>query len=222
MTFQLPMPRKSTLYSPTYFFRWIKAFRKRERRDSMYHVATYLVTNFLNQPAMLTDGLGVLLLTWNQAFYRYGSFDFKKLEKCLIKNKKTINHFRNRKIFSISDGDKIYIKKLFNELLKSLEITQGKKKHQKSPVATAKALHLLAPDFFPLWDQRISNAYGYNYTNQPAEKYFAFCLVTKDLAAKLKKRVPKSELKQKTLLKLIDECNYDTYTKKYLKLKSDY
>ena len=32
----------------------------------------------------MADGLGVLLLTWNNAFYRFGSFAFDELEKCIF------------------------------------------------------------------------------------------------------------------------------------------
>ena len=55
-------------------------YERREKRDSMYKVATFLVSHFWGKPNDVADGLGVLLLTWNQAFYRYGIFDFDKLE----------------------------------------------------------------------------------------------------------------------------------------------
>jgi len=44
------------------------------------------------------------------------------------------------------------IQHLFHQFLRALRIREGKKKNEKSPVAVAKALHLLGPDFFPLWD----------------------------------------------------------------------
>ena len=59
------------------------AFRKREKRDAMYRVAMFLVERNWGKAADMADGLGVLLLTWNQAFYRYGPLDFERLEKCL-------------------------------------------------------------------------------------------------------------------------------------------
>ena len=58
------------------------AFQKYEKRDAMYKVAIFLVCHFWGQPSEMADGLGVLLLTWNQAFYRYGIFDFDRLEEC--------------------------------------------------------------------------------------------------------------------------------------------
>lgn len=54
------------------FLNGIIEFEKQEKRDAMYKVATFLVSHFWGNPSDMADGLGVLLLTWNQAFYRYG------------------------------------------------------------------------------------------------------------------------------------------------------
>jgi len=78
------------------FRRGYQAFQKRERRDAMYKTATFLVNHFWGKPADMADGLGVLLLTWNQAFYRYGPFDFQRLEDCIAKNEPTLDLFRRR------------------------------------------------------------------------------------------------------------------------------
>lgn len=65
------------------FYRGIQEFDDREERDAMYNVATFLLDEFWGQPTDMADGLGVLLLTWNQAFYRTQSFDFAALEACI-------------------------------------------------------------------------------------------------------------------------------------------
>ena len=52
-----------------------RAFEQWEPRDSMYRVSTFLVGEWWGNPAKLVDALSVLLLIWNGAFYRYGSFD---------------------------------------------------------------------------------------------------------------------------------------------------
>lgn len=105
------------------FKRRIKQFEKLEKRDAMYKVATFLVSNFWDKDfCKVTDGLGVLLLTWNQAFYRYGSFDFDKLENCITENFKKINKFINRDISSLSNSDEEDIKDLFNKFIDSLKI----------------------------------------------------------------------------------------------------
>jgi len=58
------------LLDPVEVIRGSQAFRDHERRDAMYKVATFLVDHFWGAPAEMTDALGVLLLTWNQALYR--------------------------------------------------------------------------------------------------------------------------------------------------------
>ncbi len=75
------------------FLKGCEEFEIHEKRDAMYKVATSLISHFWGNPSNMTDGLGVLLLTWNQAFYRYGIFDFNKLEKCITDDFKKIEIF---------------------------------------------------------------------------------------------------------------------------------
>lgn len=195
------------------FHRGCEEFEKHEKRDAMYKVATFLVSHFWGKPSEIADGLGVLLLTWNQAFYRYGIFDFDKLEKCIARNFQKIENFRNRDISSLSSPDEENIKYLFNELLEALQIDSGKIQGRKSPVAVAKTLHLLAPNFFPLWDDKIARAYRCYYNKKSAEKYVSFCKITKTISDKVKDCIIRLD---KTLPKLIDEYNYSKYTKRWI------
>jgi hypothetical protein len=99
---------------------------------------------------------------------------------------------------------------LFNELLEAL---RGGETGRKSPVAVAKALHLLAPEFFPIWDNKIACKYRCHRTKfeRSAEKYFAFCFKMKDVAAEV--RAYSDNPADVTILKLIDEYSYAKYTK---------
>jgi len=195
------------------FNKGVEEFRKHEKRDAMYKVASFIVSHFWNNPADIADGLGVLLLTWNQAFYRYGVFDFNKLEECIKNNFSEIKEFRNRDILTLSTSDENNIKKIFNEFLEALQIDTGKMKGRKSPVAVAKALHLLAPQFFPLWDDKIARAYKCYYSKNSAEQYFCFCKIMKRVAEELKNKISD---KNWSILKLIDEYNYSKYTKHWI------
>lgn len=240
----------------------------------------------------MADGLGVLLLTWNQAFYRYGYFDFDKLEKCIADYFRKIETFKTRGIRSLSSSDENDIKELFLKFLEALQIDvisfsdknkgkyaeanlkkilkelgiefeesdlktlfdsiknskisqavefiTGPKKNsieirvsrlgfeereklysldkemkiiKRSPVSVAKALHLLAPHFFPIWDDKISRAYGCYYSENPAEQYILFCRKMKTMEEKIEDYVTSSE---KSVLKLIDEYNYSKHTKKWI------
>jgi hypothetical protein len=54
-----------------------KLFLEIEPRDSMYKVSSFLIQHLKNNPfeqdIWITDALLVLLLTWHNAFYRYGT-----------------------------------------------------------------------------------------------------------------------------------------------------
>jgi hypothetical protein len=186
-----------------------KAFQEHEVRDAMYKIATFLVKTFWGKPREMSDGLGVLLLTWNQAFYRYGLFDFNALENCITRNQQILDAFRNRDILSYSSADDEKIKCLYSQFLESLQIAGGKLQGRQSPVAVAKALHLLAPEFFPLWDDKIAKAYKCHY------KYIPFIQEMRLLAQVLAPDVNTQSM-GKTLLKLIDEYNYAKFTKKWI------
>lgn len=187
-------------------------FQRREKRDAMYKTASFLVAHFWGKSAEMADSLGVLLLTWNQALYRYGSFDFDELEKCITDNMSLIERYRTRSILEYSSSDDKDIMHLFQEFLTALKISNGKIAGTRSPVATAKALHLLAPDYFPLWDDKIASAYGCKYSDNPMAKYLAFMRLNKQLVETLQP-VMDGQISGKTLLKLIDEYNYAKYTK---------
>jgi len=186
-----------------------KAFQDHEVRDAMYKTATFLVEHFWGNPREMADGLGVLLLTWNQSFYRYGLLDFSALENCIARNQKILYSFRNRNILSYTPADDDTINNLYEQFLQALQIADGKVAGRQSPVAVAKALHLLAPAFCPLWDDKIAKAYNYHY------KYIPFMRKMKSLAELL---VPEVDVQStgKTLLKLIDEYNYAKFTKAWV------
>jgi hypothetical protein len=197
-----------------------QAFRQNEPRDAMYRTAAFLVKHFWGQPAEMANGLGVLLLTWNGAFYRGDVFSLDRLEQCISANMELLKQYRNKEISSYEtsrDGDNI--KHLFIELLEATRIVSGKRNGYRSAVSAAKALHLLAPNFFPLWDMKIAVKYECDYQTKPvalqAEVYLLFFLKTKALAEKLQGFVNTQELGI-TLPKLIDEYNYAKYTKEWL------
>lgn len=196
------------------FLRGIKKYRENEGRDPMYKIATFLVSHFWGEFSNMADGLGVILLTWNQAFYRYGRFDFNKLEFFINKNFSDIEYFRKKNIFELDLQYYEKIKFFFNELLIATEIIEGSKKGNRSPVSVAKALHILCPDFFPLWDESIAKKYGCYYSYEPEIKYLNFSNLIKEFARVVKEY--KGYPKGRTLIKLIDEYNYSKYTKEWI------
>jgi hypothetical protein len=186
------------------------AFQKRERREAMYRTATRLVGLSWGNAPEVAEGLGVLLLVWNAAFYRHGPFDFDALEKCIARNQTLLDEFRHRDIMSYSPADDSRLKALFQEFIEALRICEGKCKGRGSPVSAAKALHLLAPAFFPLWDAKIAKGYGCYYKFDAPGQYVAFMRLAREIAEQV---APSIRVPGKTLLKLIDEYNYARFTK---------
>jgi len=199
------------------FWQGVDKFRQHEQRDAMYKVATRLVKDYWGKHEEVTDGLGVLLLTWNQALYRYGMFDFSRLEQFLRKQDKALNAYRNKDILEWTNIDDQVVTDIFNELLDAL-ISIGKDSvKRKSPVAVAKALHLLAPAFFPLWDIAIAKGYGcYWYTPEAASgKYLSFSKKMADFCRYLKQNNIQDKTGM-TLLKIVDEYNYSKFTQGWI------
>ena len=195
--------------------RGMQEFRRHEPRDAMYRVAAFLVEHYWGEASQIADGLGVLLLTWNNAFYRFGSFDFDALERCIRLNQATLDAFRNRDIQSWSSEDDDPTSALFLQLSTSLQIREGKAKGRRSPVAVAKALHVLAPAFFPIWDSKIAVRYRCRYDQDPPSSYLKFARNMKRCVGLLQAagfKVPPG----KTMLKVIDEYNYAKFTKAWI------
>jgi len=124
-----------------------------------------------------------------------------------------LEDYRQGSILDYTTRDDKRIKGLFADFLAALAIADGRKKGDRSAVAVAKTLHLLAPGFFPLWDKKIAQAYSSDYSRRPAEQYLSFLKMAQDMARKLQGvSLPPG----KTLLKLIDEYNYAKFTKQWV------
>ena len=117
------------------------------------------------------------------------------------------------RVATFLDDDPI-IRGLFGEFLVALVIANGKSKGKRSPVAVAKALHLLAPDFFSLWDKNIALACGCDYSVMASDKYISFMKLSQTIVRNLHSRIVPPV--GKTLLKLIDEYSYTKYTKGWI------
>jgi len=110
--------------------------------------------------------------------------------------------YRNRTIDTLVEQEQRDIIRLFSDF----EQIMGR-------VGAAKSLHLLAPRFFPLWDNAIAAKYGlFLGAGQGATKYWAFMLITKKQVLALGDRFPEPE----RVLKALDEYNYCKFTLKLL------
>lgn len=194
-----------------------KLFSQADNR--MYMVARNLVDSSWGNPSSMADGVGVLLYIWNRAFYQDGStLDFDELEDCIDRNLQVLQSFRNKSILKLSEPDAEIINKLFNDFMNALagvkETEEGERKIKKGPVGVAKTLHLLAPEFFPMWDTQIAIDYRCRYsTENAAERYIRFCKWIKQFAESVNKKC-RPLPNDRTLVKLIDEYNHKTRSTK--------
>jgi len=175
-----------------------------EPRDLFYRTATELVALALDGKTKLSvaESLAVLLQTWNAPYYRFHPFDserFAALETVLSSQRSTLDEFRTRSIATMTTYDFHIIAYLFT----AFELVLG-------PVGAAKGLHLLAPEFFPLWDREITKAYRINVgapgTN--SAEYVRFMTIVVKQITQLVSNGPCVGL-----LKRIDEYNYCRFTK---------
>jgi hypothetical protein len=185
-----------------------KAFEANEPRNLFYRAATELVDLALQGATALTvaEALAVLLQTWNKAYYQYRKFDnvhFNDIENLLAENKLVLASYRPKTIDQLDEADRTAIENLFQ----SFERVLG-------PVGAAKALHLLAPNFFPLWDRAIAKAYNLELgrAGSNGERYWQFLTISKRQCRDLRRDNPNCQ----DPLKSIDEYNYCRYTKKWV------
>ena len=190
-------------------------FQKREDGHVMYQVASSIVKDLWNNPSEMAQSLGMILLGWNESFYKDGFFDFHEFEISIAKDWQQLNSFRARNIRSYTTNDDEGIRNIFEDFLDALKSVEGKKPASYSPVVVSRALHVFAPQFFPMWDSKIAKAYHCSYTSKPAEKYLSFIMQCQTMAEELQSRIDLRS-QGKSFLKLLDEFNYSKFTKEWV------
>lgn len=181
-----------------------KTFEEVEPRSLFYRAATELVALAIDRKTNLkvAEAIAVLLQTWNVTFYRFTKFNlkhFSNLEELLVKHDVELRKLRHRRIEAAETGDTATVQMLFGDF----ELLLG-------PVGAVKCLHLMAPKFFPLWDNEIATKLGCRLakrgTNAPQYRRFFECSKQQVQAlASEEGRIPDP-------LKALDEYNYVTYT----------
>lgn len=191
----------------------VHEYRKRESRGAVYFVALKRISEGWGDSDVVADGIGLLLKSWHNVFYRFGLYDPNRLSACIEANTELLAPFRNRTIDTLSSDDEPSVRTLFDAFTEALK--GGRNGSQESTVATAKALHLLAPAILPLWDNPIAGAYG--QFPMWSRNYIGFCWQMKELAAALRPYLPEQD--DCTALKRIDEFNYAVYTQNWIRIE---
>ena len=179
---------------------------KREPRAAVYHVCAQLLAQALEPGARFGFRVLVaaLLQSWNFADHNNGPVfsaqHFADLESVQTRNLNTLKTYRNRFIESIQPVDQPAVVTLFSDF----EAVVGR-------VGAAKALHLWAPEFFPLWDNPIATAYGFDFKHggSKAREYWVFMDVVRQQIGQMASPAGRSKLKA------LDEFNYCRFTKNW-------
>lgn len=186
-----------------------KVFRTHESRDLFYRAATALVKLAKEGTVDLTVGeaIAVLLRTWNSAYYRFhrqGTGDYESIETLIEDHRVWLESAASRMIASLTDTDEQPLLAVFP----GFEAALG-------PVGAAKALHLLAPRFMPLWDHSIANEYtgplGRMGTN--AGRYLKFMQVSREQSNAVGGDAGAAG---RNILKALDEYNYCVFSKGWM------
>ena len=206
-----PMPTNAHLWKAR------EAFTKIEPRDFFYRSVTKLVSAILDDnpnPNLADDlvpALMMLLTTWNKNYYRFFeqrnpgttlAEHFDDLEKAITKHFDCLLVLRQRQILAITDVPEKDLRRIFDDFATVL-----------GRVGAAKCLHLLGPDFFPLWDAAILKGYGLekgaHRHSSETDRYIAFMHISRTQIERL------NNWRSLTShpLKLLDEYNYCRFTK---------
>jgi len=178
-------------------------YDQREPRGVVYRACLELLELAAHGKTRISpaEALVVFLQSWNARYYvsqyhgRFPHEHFAALEELITRDDRELAEYRARPLEGLVPEDAEPVRALFAEF----EALLG-------PVGAAKALHLLAPRFFPLWDRTIAAKSGYRIgqagTNAPV--YWQFTENTRNACVALGGEAKCGE----RLLKQLDELNY--------------
>lgn len=189
----------------------LRAFREREHRGPVYFQARNIITTGCGHAECMADGIAKLLRCWQWSFY-CGSFDPRPLRECVAEHMDKINDLRDRRIQSLRCQDGTAVSELFDRFAAA---TARPRDGARSGVSAAKAIHLVAPGFLPLWDSSIALQYGRLFYDF-GSTYVEFCWQMKTLTAAVSSYV--ENCGDRTVLKQVDEFNYSAYTKGWIQV----
>jgi len=207
------------LKQPDYLLEGCRRFCELERRDSVYATASdYAEKNNGDIPRLALAG-EALLLTWNKPYYKGKRWKLifqvnGDLQQAMRTNWSAISALRCAELGRLSDGDVISAGELFANMagLSSIGST-----------GAAKALSLICPTVFVMWDTSIKGAYHTLHVKDQvhdigtAACYLSFMATCNEVGSALlstgqdlSKAHPsfRDFGTRKRLAKMIDECNY--------------
>ncbi len=183
-----------------------KTYFEKAKRDVFYRAAVMLIPKALNGQSEfpLADVLELFLQTWNRQYYRFHPWSaehHRQIELLLNECLSQISTLRQRVFSSYIEGfsEEGMMWFIFNRFKQTL-----------GPVGAAKALHVLAPAFCPLWEGEIAKQ-AYRVPLDGAGYVAMMRAVQVQLA-----NLGNTTTLGGNPLKLIDEYNYCHYAKGWI------
>ena len=172
-----------------------------EPRDLAYRVARDLVERAYRGEGAYTigDGVGILLMWWNAGFYRFRPDRLRTLvadlDGLIDSHRAPFDSYRSRSAATYdTNRDRPTVEAMYDDFQTILW-----------PVGAAKALHVMAPTFFPIWDTAIANEFRLRLS--PRDESVGSYLAWMDFARRF---AAGSSLKDP--LKAFDEWAYVSFT----------
>lgn len=195
------MPRAFPLYLPTAEeLRFAHdAYVARESRDYAYRAARCMLTG---EPTRFTEAeaIDLLLRIWNSRSRYTHKLTLANTDALLAASEATRFQFEDRPITSLESHEHGRVADLFDDFRQLM-----------GPVGAAKALGVLHPRFFPLWDTAIAEAYcgsRWSEVDRCPRHYLEFMGICVEQCSS---QVSEEEFGP-SLLKTLDEWNYCIWT----------
>lgn len=146
------------------------------------------------------EAVDLLVRVWNPGSSYTQALSLQAIDGLLEATASARNAFTGRDITSLTDNERSTVHAIFA----SFRTTFG-------PVGAAKALGVLHPRFFPIWDTRIATAYvGHAFRKNP-DHYLRFM----DYCSEQCRHVREHPFGD-GLLKVLDEWNFCVWTKAWI------
>jgi hypothetical protein len=186
-------------------------YEENEPRDLFYRVGRDLVERTRNGQSdfTLTEAVGVVLLTWNGRFYNRKdtpNFDVQhiaEIDALIERYRDALDAYHGRTIETLRENEQDAVEAIFNDF----DLLLG-------PVGAAKALHVLAPRLFALWDRLIAEGASFYMDKRGlnANLYWRWMVRVQREA----REVGGEAVWGAGLLKRLDELNYCRFTLKVM------
>jgi len=217
-----------SLKDPSNILIGCSVFAKAEPRDQTYVLCMNL--SLKPDPKSKLYAIESLIREWNKkSFYRFRPKQLNKIspdiQSFLRQEGGRIGSLESKTLGHLDLSDIQLVSEVYWELSEYDSIGQ---------TGASKALHMMIPRLFVMWDDNIATAYHRLHESHKVQEalcYQQFMRTCNEVAAAVLSKTSEEELTtkhpnfkstgfRKTLAKMLDECNYAEFTLKKEKVKS--